>query len=197
VREDIRFRKIKREIRIVGIDDCPFVPRKSGGVDVIGIVFRGGYWIDGVMRTEVELDGLDATARIAEMVRSSPHYRQLRVIMLDGVTLAGFNVVDIRKLFEETGLPVIALTREETSMEDVRDALRKLTRWEERWRMIQNAGEMLKLRVGETEIRMQTAGVSSGDAEKIVRISCTRGNIPEPLRVAHIVASGLAERVDQ
>lgn len=197
MREDIRFRKIKREIRIVGIDDCPFVPRKSGGVDVIGIVFRGGYWIDGVMRTEVELDGLDATARIAEMVRSSPHYRQLRVIMLDGVTLAGFNVVDIRKLFEETGLPVIALTREETSMEDVRDALRKLTRWEERWRMIQNAGEMLKLRVGETEIRMQTAGVSSGDAEKIVRISCTRGNIPEPLRVAHIVASGLAERVDQ
>lgn len=195
--EDVKFRKIKKEIRIVGIDDAPFIPRKQGNADVIGIVFRGGYWIDGVMRTEVEVDGFDATGKIAEMIRSSPHYKQLRVVMLNGVTFAGFNIVDIRELFELTGLPVIALTREETSMDDVRNALRKLTRWEERWQKIQRAGEMFKLRVGETEIRMQVAGVSREDAEKIIRTSCTRGNIPEPLRVAHIVASGLAGKLNQ
>jgi len=193
----VNFRKIKREIRIVGVDDCPFVPRKHGKTYVIGIVFRGGYWIDGVMRTSVEVDGLDATEKIAEMIKSSPHYRQLRVIMLNGITFAGFNVVDVRGLFEFTGLPVLALTREEVNVDEVKAALMKLPHWEERWQKIQRAGEILRFRIEETEISMQAVGVSEEDAERIVRISCTRGNIPEPLRVAHLVASGLAELGNQ
>lgn len=197
MREVVNFRKIKKEIRIVGIDDAQFIPRKQGKTVVVGIVFRGGYWLDGVMRTEVEVDGFDATEKVAEMIRASPHYRQLRIVMLNGITLAGFNVVDIRELFELIGLPVIALTREEANMDDVRNALMKLTRWEERWEKIQRAGEMFKFRIGDTEMRMQAAGISREDAERIVRISCTRGNIPEPLRVAHIVASGIAEKLNQ
>lgn len=197
LKREVKFRKIKKEIRIVGVDDCPFTPRSSGRADVIGAVLRGGYWLDGVMHTRVEVDGFDATEKIAEMVRSSPHYRQLRVIMLDGITFAGFNIVDIVGLFELTGLPVLALTREKTNMDSVRSALKNLPRWEERWSMIQRAGVMFELKVGETELQMHTAGVSSEDAEEIVRISSTRGNIPEPLRVAHLIASGLGEWNDQ
>ena len=80
-----RFRSIKPEIRVLGVDDGIFVPRTKGTVDVIGVVYRGGYWIDGVMRTEVTIDGMDATKNIAEMIKKAPHYAELRIVILDGL----------------------------------------------------------------------------------------------------------------
>ena len=190
-----RFRSIKPEIRVLGVDDGVFIPRSKGLVDVVGIVFRGGYWLDGVMRTEIEVDGLDATEKIASMIIESPHYKQLRVIMLSGITFAGFNVVDIKELYSKTGLPVIALTRDLPKMEEIKQALENLPEKEKRWKAILNAGEIFEVqtREGEEPIYMQIAGIEREDAEKIVKITSTRSNIPEPLRVAHIIASGLTK----
>ena len=190
-----RFRSIKPEIRVLGVDDGVFIPHSKGLVDVVGIVFRGGYWLDGVMRTEIEVDGLDATEKIASMIIESPHYKQLRVIMLSGITFAGFNVVDIKELYSKTGLPVIALTRDLPKMEEIKQALENLPEKEKRWKAILNAGEIFEVqtREGEEPIYMQIAGIEREDAEKIVKITSTRSNIPEPLRVAHIIASGLTK----
>lgn len=191
----VRFRGIKPEIRILGLDDGAFMPRTTGKADVVGVVFRGGRWLDGVMRTEVTIDGLDATKKISGMVTESPHYEQLRVLMLSGITFAGFNVVDIRGLFESTSLPVIALTRERPDLEGVRRALENLPDQAVRWRAVQNAGDVfqIKIRSGAAPVYVQVAGVSMGDAERIVRLSCTRSGFPEPLRVAHMIASSLSK----
>jgi len=191
-----RFRAIKPEIRIVGIDDGVFVPHTKGLADVVGVVFRGGYWLDGVMKTEVMVDGLDATEKIAEMIKASPHYAQLRVVMLNGITFAGFNIVDIKRLSELTGLPVIAVTREEPDFDDIREALMHLPASEERWGIVKNSQQLIKVRTrrGEEPVFMQIAGISRMDAEKIVKDSSTRSNVPEPLRVAHIIASGLTKQ---
>ena len=190
-----RFRSIKPEIRVLGVDDGVFIPHSKGLVDVVGVVFRGGYWLDGVMRTEVEVDGLDGTEKIASMIIESPHYKQLRIIMLSGITLAGFNVVDIKELYNKTGLPVIAITRNMPNMKEIEQAIERLPEKEKRWRAIQNAGEMIKVQTRKEEepIYMQIAGIKREDAEKIVKITSTRSNIPEPLRVAHIIASGLTK----
>ena len=190
-----RFRSIKPEIRVLGVDDGVFIPHSKGLVDVVGIVFRGGYWLDGVMRTEIEVDGLDATEKIASMIIESPHYKQLRIIMLSGITFAGFNVVDIKELYSKTGLPVIALMRDLPKMEEIKQALENLPEKEKRWKAILNAGEIFEVqtREGEEPIYMQIAGIEREDAEKIVKITSTRSNIPEPLRVAHIIASGLTK----
>jgi hypothetical protein len=189
-----KFRAIKREIRIVGVDDGVFVPHTRGLADVIGVVFRGGYWLDGVMKTEITIDGMDATEKIGVMISSSPHYAQIRVIMLDGVTFAGFNVVDINELSALTALPVIAVTREEPDFEDIRKALTHLPESEVRWRILENESTLIKVtsRKGEEPIYVQVAGVSGEDAEKIVKEASTRSNVPEPLRVAHLIASGLS-----
>ena len=64
-----KFRYLKPEIRVLGVDDGIFVPHTKGKVDVIGVVYRGGYWLDGVMRTEVVVDGMDATEKIASMIK--------------------------------------------------------------------------------------------------------------------------------
>ena len=191
----MKFRSIKPEIRVLGIDDGVFVPHTKGVVDVVGVVYRGGYWLDGVMRTEIEVDGVDATEKIAAMITGSPHYDQLRVVVLDGVTFAGFNVVDIQELFKKVGLPVIAIVCEKPNFEEIKRALKHLPGYKKRWGAIENAGKIIEVRTRKAEgvVYMQIAGISETDAEKIVRSTSTRSNVPEALRVAHIIASGLTK----
>ncbi len=188
-----RFRSIKPEIRVLGIDDGGFVPRTKGTVDVVGIVYRGGYWFEGVMRAEITIDGLDATEKIAAMIESSPYYRELRIVVLDGVTFAGFNVVDISKLSRRVELPVISVTRKKPDLEEIRSALKNLPEFEIRWRAMENAGKIFEVetRKGENPVYMHIAGILREDAEKIMKKTSTRSLIPEALRVAHIIASGL------
>jgi uncharacterized protein len=187
-------RVIKPEIRILGVDDGQFVPHSKSRVLVVGVVFRAGYWIEGVMSTEVEVDGLDANANLVSMIKASPHYRQLRVILVNGVTLGGFNVVDIKKLNVETGLPVIAVTSKKPDLANVRSALKNLTNSQERWNAILNAGEIFPVitRGGKQRVYVEIAGISKEVAVEILRLTATRSKIPEPLRVAHLVASGIS-----
>ena len=188
------FRVIKPEIRVLGIDDGAFEPHVKGQVVVIGIVFRGGYWLDGVMHTKIAVDGFDATEKIVSMIIGSSHYPQLRVIMLNGITLAGFNIVDVQALNVATKLPVITVTREKPDFADIHNALQNLPKGEERWEAILRAGEPVEVstRSAKAKVYIQTAGVSNDDAQKIIRLTSTRSNIPEALRVAHLIASGIS-----
>lgn len=185
---------IKPETRVLGIDDGAFIPHVEGQVPVIGVVFRGGYWLDGVMHTEISIDGFDATEKITVMITSSPHFKQLRVIMLNGITFAGFNIVDIKSLYGATKLPVITVTREKPDLAEVHRALQNLTRSEERWEAILKAGEPFEVstRTAEAKVYVQVVGISKEDAQKILRLTSTRSNIPEALRVAHLIASGIS-----
>ncbi len=188
-----RFRSIKPEIRVLGIDDGRFVPRIKGTVDVVGVVYRGGYWFEGVMHTKITIDGLDATEKIAAMIESSPYYRELRVVVLDGVTFAGFNVVDISKLSRRVDLPVMSVVREKPDLEEIRSALKNLPDFEVRWQAMENAGKLFEVetRNGENPVYLHMAGILREDAENVMKKTSIRSNIPEALRVAHIIASGL------
>jgi len=188
------FRVIKPEIRVLGIDDGAFKPHVKGVVSVIGVVFRGGFWLDGVMHTSIEIDGFDATDRIASMITGSSHYRQLRVVMLNGVTFAGFNIVDVKALNVATKLPIITVTREKPDFAEIQKALQNLPSSEERWEAILSAGEPVEVstRSARAKVFVQTVGISIADAQKILRLTSTRSNIPEALRVAHIIASGIS-----
>ena len=190
-----RFRVIKPEIRVLGVDDGVFTPHVKGFVTVVGVVFRGGYWLDGVMHTKVEVDGFDSTQKIASMIINSPHHKQLRVIMLNGITFAGFNVVNIKELNAETKLPVVAIIREKPNFTEIREVLRNLPEGEERWKAMQSAGEIFEVftRSKREKVYMQMSGILEEDARKILKLTSTRSNLPEALRVAHLIASGVSK----
>lgn len=187
-------RTIKREIRVLGIDDGTFVPHVKGKVLVVGAVFRGGYWLEGIMRTKIEVDGFDSTDKLSSMIIGSSHYQQLRVIILNGITLGGFNVVDIVKLNLLTKLPVITVTRDRPDLNEIYKALENLPESKQRWEIILRAGEPVEVitRNEKAKIFVQIAGISIDDAKKILRSTSTRSNIPEALRVAHLIASGIS-----
>jgi endonuclease V-like protein UPF0215 family len=189
----VKFRDIKKEIRIIGIDGHPFIPLDLEQVDLFGIVFRGGYWLDGVIRGKIDVNGLDATDKISDMIKTSPHYQQLRIIMLNGLTYAGFNTVNLRKLFEFTGLPILSITKEVPDINYLKQSLRNLPQGVKKWKDIEDAGEIIMLKKENSKIYMQIVGLLRENAEKIISISSTRSILPEPLRVAHIVASSLSK----
>jgi endonuclease V-like protein UPF0215 family len=194
-----RFHSIKNEIRVLGIDDGRFVPHTKGTVEVVGVVYRGGYWFEGVMHTEITIDGLYATKKLAAMIKKSSYYGEIRVIILDGITFAGFNVVDIKELSFKVDLPVMSVVREKPNLEEIKSALNNLPDFETRWQAIENAGELLEVetRNGENHVYMQTAGFFREDAVKLLKRTSTRSNIPEALRVAHIIASGLSPSIEK
>lgn len=181
---------IKPEIRILGIDDSSL---HSEPVMIVGAMFRGGDWLDGVLRSNITKDGTDATEVIIRMVTGSKHFAQVRVLMFDGVTYAGFNVVDIEAVYEETGIGCIVVMRDCPDLDRIHTALKHLPDPDIRWEIIKRAGEIHKVisREGETPIFIQHCGIVLEEARDIVQLSSTHSNVPEPLRVAHLIATGI------
>lgn len=188
-----KFRSIKTEIRVLGIDDGYFVPHSTGTAAVVGVVYRGVHWFEGVMHTTINIDGLDATEKISAMIKNSIYYGEIRVVLLDGITFGGFNVIDITKLSQLIELPVISVVRDKPNFKEIKSALRNLQDYEKRWRAMKCAGDLfaVETRVGENPVYVQIAGISREDAEKILKLLSARSIVPEPLRVAHLIASGL------
>jgi endonuclease V-like protein UPF0215 family len=181
---------MKRQIRLLGIDDAPFTFQENYST-VIGVVMRGGEYIECVLRRQVTIDGTEATAICMEMIQSTRHRQQLKAVMLDGTCLGGFNVVDIQQLSESTGLPVITITRDEPDFKKIKQALQKnFTDWKNRWAIL-NQGKMHMITTSYNPIFIKISGLSLEEAKEIINISTIRGVIPEPIRVAHLIASGI------
>lgn len=185
-------RKVKSEIRILGWDDSSFERGSEGRIPIVGSIVRGGKpYLDGVLVEEVEIDGEDATDVIIGATNNTKHKGQLRVVMLDGITFAGFNTVDIEEVSEETELPVIAVTRKKTDFEKFRKAMENVPDFEERWKCVERAGEFEKLDLGEDGIFFQYSGIDENKARKVLKTSISRSLIPEPVRISHLIASAI------
>jgi endonuclease V-like protein UPF0215 family len=200
-------------MNVIGFDDGPFARDHRGDVLLVGVVCAGPR-VDGVVSGRVRRDGTDSTRRMIELVTKSQFSGHVRAILLQGIAVGGFNVVDIHGLSQSLGVPVVVVTRKKPRLETVRRALfsddpldRPPVRGRERkWRLISAAGEMEPLGVSRraekrarvTGLRadvqrlwVQRAGCSLEAAREVVRDTTLHGNVPEPLRLAHLIAGGI------
>ena len=177
---------LKKEIRVIGIDDAPFNKFGKGNVLIVGTVFRGGQWIDGILSTKASIDGNNATKKIAEMVNKCKFRPQLQCIFLDGIAVGGFYIIDIRELSKKTKLPVIVIIRKKPDIKEIKKILTRLNK-KDKIKLIEKAGSV----VPAGKIYVQLTGLSIEKAKEILKITCTRSLIPEPIRIAHLIASGI------
>ncbi|MBI2146570.1 DUF99 family protein [Candidatus Woesearchaeota archaeon] len=180
---------MKKEIRILGIDDAPFSPADEK-VLVIGTFFRGGKWMDGVVSTRAMVDGDDATPQIIEMVNKSKFAPQLQAILLDGIAVGGFNVINIESVWKHTGIPTIVIVRRMPDFENLEQTLKKLGMGK-KYQLMEQAGKPQEVKVKDGKIFIQAAGIKLDEAEKIVKLCCTHSLIPEPIRIAHLIGAGI------
>ena len=184
-------RGVKREIRVMGIDDGPFNPVVDSKCLLIGAIYRGSTSLEGVEATWIDVDGMDATEKIVGMIMGSRHRGQMRAIMLNGITFAGFNVADLQRISEDTELPVIAIVEREPRLDQIRKALSNLTDYRLRWRIIRRTGRPAPLRIPPRRrpIYAHAINIPLEQAKEVIERTRNRSAIPEPLRAAHLISS--------
>jgi endonuclease V-like protein UPF0215 family len=186
---------MKQQIRVLGLDDSPFRfsdKKTKKKLLIIGVVVRVPAYVEGVLRSEVTIDGLDATDRLVQMVNNSHFKKQLKLIMLDGAAFGGFNVIDIHQVYKETGIPITTITRDEPDFSAIEKALRKhFEDWKWRFKILKK-GRLVSIQTEYNPLYVKYKGIFKKELEEIIKISTVRGVIPEPIRLAHVIATGVA-----
>lgn len=195
-------------VNVIGFDDGPFAREHRGDVLLVGVV-ASGTRVDGIVSGRIRRDGVDSTRTMASLVRGSQFASTVQAVLLHGIAVGGFNVVDIHGLARDLGVPVLVVVRRRPDLASIKRALfsdeptarPRVAGAARKWRLIEAAGAIEELgpsrrsrkahRVPGPRVFVQRAGLSLEEARRIVLATTLHGNIPEPLRVAHLVAGGI------
>lgn len=173
---------------VIGFDDAPFAPEHRGDVQVAGAV-HAGLRLEGVLSAKVRRDGVNATRRLVEMVSGSRFATRTHVLLLQGISFAGFNVIDVNGLYDTVRIPVIVVVRKTPDLDAVRRALLENVRGGRRkLALIHQAGPVEPI----AGVFVQRAGIEREEVERLVSALAVHSVIPEPLRTAHIIAAAMA-----
>jgi endonuclease V-like protein UPF0215 family len=184
---------VRRYSNVIGFDDAPFVREHRGDVALIGSVCTQGR-LDGVLVGKVRRDGVDSTRRMAAMLQDSPFAAHVQAVLLQGIAVGGFNVVDIHALHAWTGLPVLVVARRAPGLPAIRAALLQRVRGgAKKWVLIERAGPMEPCE----GLWIQRAGLSLAEAAGLLRTTAVHGKLPEALRLAHLIAGGIGDGVSR
>jgi endonuclease V-like protein UPF0215 family len=174
---------MKTGIRVLGIDDAAF-EFDDRETFLTGVVYRGTEFIEDIRTAPIQVDGEDATGKVIELFRSCNNPRQIKAILLDGISFAGFNLVDIEEVAEELEKPVIVVTANEPDREDFRATMERTGNYDEVFEKFEEARE-IELEDGTAYI--QCWGTDIESARRVVKNSVIHGLVPEPIRVAHMI----------
>ncbi len=178
----------KQSPSTIGIDDGPFTKQQETA-PLVAALLDGPHLLD-VRTTEIEVDGLDATSKAIELVR----IWKPAPALLSGVTFAGFNLINPHVLQEKFHVPVIVVVGSRPDNRAVKRALVKhFPDWKRRWRIISSLGplRMVRTNLGEPPIYFEFFGCSRREAASLLKACSYVSRLPEPIRVAGLVATGL------
>jgi endonuclease V-like protein UPF0215 family len=184
-------RSTNRSLRIVGVDDgaIPAIRRAKQRALLVAVLLHGST-ITAARLGSIEVDGRDVNLVLNSLLKTV----RFDAVMLSGISFGGFNLVDIRELARFTRKPVIVICREKPNNDAVRRALRKhFADWAQRWRIIQNAGKLYAFRPlsKEPQLYFEVKGASPSFAKEAIASAAEISRLPEPIRVAGMVAKGL------
>ena len=183
---------MKAQARVLGIDDAPFrFGDKS--TSVVCTITRLPSYLEGVIVGSVAVDGDDANDVLLTMLRKSRYTEGLSLILLDGIALGGFNVLDIDLLYKELGIPIATVTRDAPDMDSMIVVLKKkFADWERRVEVITRK-EIQRIRTRHKPLYVTFEGISLNELKEAISLSTVRGALPEPLRIAHLIATAIAK----
>jgi endonuclease V-like protein UPF0215 family len=205
---------VKPQIRTLGIDDSRF-RFKEGRAYLVAVQMRGHEVVESTRTEMVDVDGWDATDAIIRLVLQAPAFREreyvsvegrrpeplekpaeehlgLHAVLIDGLTVAGFNVVDAERVFEATRVPVLAVTTRNPDLGRIHRALEhNFDDWPERFKIFER-NRITSVRVGVHTLHGHIAGVHPQKAADILLAVTKPGHrVPEPIRVADSFASSM------
>jgi endonuclease V-like protein UPF0215 family len=172
---------------LIGVDDSPFEKRQPDPVPVVGVTMEGWDQVESVAITSFPVDGDGATAFLDQWISGLRGRPILQGVMLGGITIGGLGVIDLPALAEALGIPVLAVTRRDPAGSDLRDAL-STAGLADRIAMVERSPKAYRVADG---LFLAHAGCHRTEAERMVLATVGKARLPEPLRVAHLVARAL------
>jgi endonuclease V-like protein UPF0215 family len=177
-----------RNLPIVGVENGSFQKGTTRRTILVAVLFKG-LDIENIKITEIIVDGLDATEKLVEVLSEWT----FAVVMLAGVSFAGFNIIDPTVIHKEFAKPVIIVTRTKPDNETVHRALKRHFRnWRIRWNVFEKLGSLHKVvaLADESPIYVETIGAGVKWACNLIQSLSVCCRVPEPIRVARLIARG-------
>lgn len=169
---------------LLGIDDGPFEKRAHGPVPVVGVMTEGADLVEAVALTRFPVDGEHVTEFLGEWVSGLRFRPALHGVLLGGITIAGLAVVDVGDLAARLGVPVVVVNRREPRDDRLRRAL-EAAGLAHRFAIVERAPEAFPV---DDALYASQAGTTRAAAAALVRASVGKSQLPEPLRLAHLIA---------
>jgi hypothetical protein len=163
--------------------------------ELAGVVMRSDFVIDGVALGRTAVGGDDATPAIASLFRKFKR-NDVNLIMVSGAILSLYNIVDPDSLSDRTKLPVVCLTYKETA--GIEESIRRHFPGtaEAKLRAYRKLGRRtgVELHTG-YHVYVRAAGTETKTIKSVLDAFTLQGSVPEPVRVAKLVArAALARR---
>jgi uncharacterized protein len=180
--------KNNRTIRTVGFDDAPFVRGSGQQVGIAGVICAGTRF-EGMVWGEIQQDGWDATDIICKLLIGGKFLPQLHVVLLDGISLGGLNIVDLPLLARQLERPCVAVMRKYPDLDAVCNAMSRLPELEHRKEVLQRAGCIYEY----PPFYFQVSGADAPVIAEVLKRLTDTGHVPEALRVAHLITSAVVK----
>ena len=156
-----------------------------------GVVMRRDFVIDGFVFGHCTVGGDDATDSIIKMY-SKLGRDDINFVLVSGLIIAMYNIIDVTTLRKETGLPVIGVTYEDSKGIESAIKYHFPDSYEQKIEKYCKLGKRSKIRLHTGyDLYLRTEGCTTKEAQKLLDHFTLQGSIPEPLRVAQLLAKSL------
>lgn len=187
---DIQSLISKQGIRALGIAES-FRLGMSSSV-LVGVVMRTDWLVDGIAVGKTTVGGMDATESILNLFKSL-NRSDIQLVMIDGCIISWYNIINLKKLHDALGIPIICLTFEEPEG-DVVNALKKLfpSDYEDRIKAYEELGKPSEFLLPRgLRLYARFVGIDYRAVRTLIRKFTREGKRPEPIRVARLIANAI------
>ncbi len=159
-----------------------------------GLIMRRDFVIDGFVFGSATLEGNDVTDQILHMYEEL-HRSDISYLIISGLIISMYNVVDIKKLYTSLQIPIIGVTYNES--DGIEDAIKhhfpksfesKINEYEKLGKR-----EMITLHTSH-DLFVRYEGCTIYEVKQLLNELTLQGSIPEPLRVSQLLANVLLQK---
>ena len=158
---------------------------------LVGIVMSTDLVIDGFVMGHTTVGGDDATDAILTM-----HEKLNRIdvsfLLISGIVISSYNILDVKRISEKIGLPVIGVTYEESA--GIEDAIKHHfpESYETKLAEYSKLGSREKVTLHTSHnLYIRNEGCTVLEAKQLLDKMTLQSSIPEPLRISQLLANTL------
>jgi len=159
-----------------------------------GIVMRQDFVIDGFVFGSATIEGDDATDSILQMYYDLKR-PDISYLLISGLILSMYNIIDIKKIHESLKIPVIGVTYNES--EGIENSIKHHypNSYSSKIKEYQKLGIREKITLHtSSDVFIRKEGCTIHDVKHLLNELTLHGSFPEPLRVAQLLAKSLLQK---